>query len=656
LPRVHPGHYRRFACIRQPLLCYLIEPHSTLTPAAIHLIIPALRNLLFKTPRRTDCHRTSPYAHKGEEEAMNQRFWVVLGTLLLSLAGCTHSTQTRLQAEDDADRDKELAVKTIGDVSSVANADPVAASGVGLVVHLAGKGGGAPPGNYRTVLESDLRKRGFENVKEALSSPDTSLVLVSAMIPAGARKDDPLDLEITVPRESKTSSLRGGQLIECNLHDYESAKTIDPNFKGADRSLQGHAIAKAEGQLLVGFGDGDEDARERQARIWGGGRCRIDRPIYVVLNSDQQFARVAQVIADRINETFHGSFRGTATDLAVAKTKSVVFLSVPPQYRLNLPRYLRVVRLIPMQETQAARIPYRRKLEEQLMDPAHTVTAALRLEALGQDSVTTLKRGLASEHSLVRFCSAEALAYLGSPSCGIELARAVERQPALRAYGLTALASLDEAVCHVELRKLLESGSPETRYGAFRALRALDEREEAIQGEHLNESFWVHRVAPHSHSLVHLATSRRPEIVLFGEDAMLTPPFAVLAGEFTVTANKDDDRCTLSRISLHSAQSKRQCTLKLEDVIRTMALMGGSYPDVVELLRRADRSQCVSCRIAVDALPQAVPVQDLASAGAGDPEYLKAHPEIQSAYEDFGAIPTLFEKAAVKRPPGADGL
>jgi hypothetical protein len=581
---------------------------------------------------------------------MNQRFWVVLGGLLIGAVGCAHNTQTRLQAEDDTDRDKEHMVKTIGDLSSVANAEPVPVSGIGLVVDLAGTGGGAPPGNYRTILEADLRKGGVENVKDVLASSDTSLVLVSAMVPAGARKGDPLDLEITVPRESKTSSLRAGRLHECCLYNYDTSKNLDPNSKGPDRYLQGHPIAKAKGQLVVGLGAGDDAARERQARIWGGGVCRIDRPIYIVLNSDQQFARVAQLVAERINETFHGSFQGAASDLAVAKTKSVVFLNVPPQYRLNLPRYLRVVRLIPTQETQASRIPYRRKLEEQLLDPAHTVTAALRLEALGQDSITTLKRGLTSEHPLVRFCSAEALAYLGSPSCGNELAQAVEQQPALRAFSLTALASLDEAVCHVELRRLLESPSPETRYGAFRALRALDaEHEEAVQGEFLNDSFWLHHVATNSQPLVHLATNRRAEIVLFGDDALLTPPFAILAGEFTVTATRDDDRCTLSRISLRAGKARRQCSLNLEEVIRTMALMGAGYPDVVELLRRVERAQCLSCRIAVDALPQAVSVQDLAKAGAGDPEMLKTHPEILDARADFSATPTLFEKEPGRR-------
>jgi hypothetical protein len=578
---------------------------------------------------------------------------LLLGALAVGLAGCVSSqARTRLQSEEDGDRDKEAGVETIGDVTQVANAEPITVSGVGLVAGLDGTGGGAPPGGYRSLLEDQLRKQGVENVKEVLASPTTSLVLVSAQIPPGARKGDLLDLEITVPRESRTKSLRGGHLVDCFLYDYNSKKNLDPKYSKPDaqEALVGHPVVKAAGPVEVGFGDGDEAARQRQARVWGGGRCRVDRPLYLVLKSDRQLARIAKTVADRTNETFHGSFHGAATDLATAETKSVVLLKVAPQYHLNLPRYLRVVRLIPLRDSQASRIAYHRRLEEQLLDPAHTVTAALRLEALGQDSVPTLKRGLKSDNNLVRFCAAEALAYLGDASCGEELAAAVRQQPALRAFGLTAFASLDEAICHVELRKLLGSPSAETRYGAFRALRALDEHEEAIQGEHLNDSFWLHRVAPASHPLVHLTTTTRPEIILFGEDAYLVPSFAFVAGEFTITAGRDDQRCTLARTSARHGTAKEQCSLKLEEVLRTLARLGGTYSEVVEFLRQTDHCKCLSCDVAVDALPQATSVYDLARAGASNSDLLQTSPETGSSRgAEFNPTPTLFEKSAAAK-------
>src|SRR5262249_36485529 len=151
--------------------------------------------------------------------------------------------------------------------------------------------------------------------------------------------------------------------------------------------------------------------RLRQARIWGGGRFLTDRPFYLMLDPKFERTRMAEAVADRVNQTFHGAFRGPLGDVGTAKTTAVVYLRVPHHYRLNMPRFLRVVRLMPLGETQADRGDYVRQLERDLHEPARAVTAALRLEALGADSIPVLKTGLQHEHVLVRFCAAEALAY-----------------------------------------------------------------------------------------------------------------------------------------------------------------------------------------------------------------------------------------------------
>lgn len=609
---------------------------------------------------------------------MNHRIGLTMLLFFGLLAGCAHQ-QTRLQSDEEPEREKEVEIKTIGDVTSVANAEPIAVMGVGLVVGLDGTGGGAPPGAYRTMLEDQLRKRedqlrkmGIDSIKQLLGSPNVSLVLVSGQIPAGARKGDKIDLEVATPPQSKTTSLRGGYLLDCHLFNYESTKRLDPDSSGPDRSLMGHPVATAEGALLVGLGDGDEGAKLKQGRIWNGGKTRIDRPFYLVLNSDQQYARLAQAVSDRINERFHGSTAGGLNNMADAKSKSVVFLRVPPQYQHNLPRFLRVIRLIPLRdqlkELQQDRLggvngtlsvgagsPYRRRMQEDLLDPKKTITAALRLEALGDDSMPALKKGLTNDHVLIRFASAEALAYLGSPSCGEELARLVEQQPALRSYSLTALASLDEAVSHVKLRDLLGSGSAESRYGAFRALRALDEREPAIAGEQFNDSWWLHRVAPHAPALAHMSSSRRPEIVLFGENPSLKAPLSLLTGEFTVTAAENDPRCTICRFSTRHGTSRKQCSLELYDVLRTMAELGAQYPDVVELLRQADLTRTATCRIAVDALPQATDIYELARSSTDDPELLRTDISVLEGKADFGATPNLFEKSRKKKSAEESG-
>jgi hypothetical protein len=597
----------------------------------------------------------------------------VLAALLVGLAGCTNGQILRSQCDEEADHEVKYDVQTVGDVlSNFANADPIPVGGVGLVVGLDGTGSTPPADSYRTMLEKELYKHDARNVKDLLNSPNISLVLVSAVIPGGARKGDPLDVEVTLPPGSRTTSLHGGHLKECTLYDYAFDRDLSARSAGSDRARQGHALAKAEGSLLVGFGDGDDAAKVRQGRIWGGARCKYDRPFYIVLGEKHQYARVASAVAERINETFHGSFVDAAgKGLAVAETKAVVVLQVPPQYRHNLPRYLRVVRLIPLREGVEAKDgkakavatasgvhpSYRRRLEEDLLDPARTVTAALRLEALGPASVPGLKTGLECKHPLVRFAAAEALAYLDSPSGGAVLAQMVEEHPMLRAFSLTALASMDQGISHVKLRELLASPKPETRYGAFRALRALDENDPVVQGELLNHSFWLHRVATGSTPLVHLSSSGRAEIALFGEEPMLVPPFELMAGgevKFIVTGgSSNEQRTTITRFDVgHNSdgprRQTRQCSLRVEDVLRTLAGMGGTYTEVVEVLRQAHGCQCVSCPVAVDQLPQAVSVQELARAGAHDPELLRLDSDILDARPDFGATPTLYQKSTLR--------
>jgi flagellar basal body P-ring protein FlgI len=592
------------------------------------------------------------------------RRWTGLGLLaLMSLVGCT-GPQIRTQSDDDPERIK-YDVRTIGDVTEVGNVDPMMVCGVGLVVGLNGSGGSAPPGSERTTLEDSLRKNqkllepllqrtGTNDVKQLLNSPDTALVCVSAMIPPGARKGDPLDIEVGVPPQSKVTSLHGGYLVDTVLFNYEMARNLSAAHANSNRALQGHPVARAEGPVVVGEGVGDETAKLKSGKVWNGGRSAIDRPFCLMMKGDQQLARVADAVAQKINQTFHGSSRAAGPEaIATAKSPQVVVINVPAQYRLNLPRFLRVVRLMPLSETTAkpgdttVKVPYRKRLGQDLFDPTRTVTAALRLEALGNPSVAALKTALNNEHPLVRFCAAESLAYLGEPAAGEVLAQMVEHHAVLRAFSLTAMASLDENVCRVKLRELLRARNPETRYGAFRALRALDEDDECLNGERLNNSFWFHKVAPLSTSLVHISNGKRAEVVLFGDDGFLLPPFSFRAGHYTFVAGDGDTRCTVSHFDPSAGRRDyRQCSLRIEDVIRTLAALGGTYPEVTDLLKQAHNCQCVSCRVEVDRLPQAVSVYELAHARELDPDLLTHDAEILDFKPDLGSTPTLYEKSA----------
>ena len=110
--------------------------------------------------------------------------------------------------------------------------------------------------------------------------------------------------------------------------------------------------------------------------------------------------------------------------------------------------------------------------------------------------------------------------------------------------------------------------------------------------------------------------------MLFGDDAYLKPPLRLSAGEVNVTADDGDGQCTVSRFSARTREKRSgYSTLKVEDVIRKVAELGGDYATVTELLRQARRCECVSCAVEVDALPQATSVYALKRAG----QRAKAH-------------------------------
>ena len=217
---------------------------------------------------------------------MNRRVWgkiprptaglalwgALVGTAVVGLVGCT-SPQTRLQSSDESEVE-HYGVKTIGDVTTVGNAEPVPLGGVGLVVGLEGTGGEPAADNYRTNLEDDLNREHIKDVKKVLASPNHALVVVTALLPPGAVVGDPIDVEVALPpRSGKATSLRGGYLRKCVLFNYDYTKHLNPNYNGTNQALKGDRYATCEGSVLVGLGDGDEAIRVKHGRIWGGGRC-----------------------------------------------------------------------------------------------------------------------------------------------------------------------------------------------------------------------------------------------------------------------------------------------------------------------------------------------------------------------------------------------
>jgi hypothetical protein len=588
---------------------------------------------------------------------ISRRAWVLwVGGLAVGLTGCVGSkadkVQGRAQTGEDPAGDPD-AFATLGWKTTVGNTEAIPVSGVGLVYGLKGTGSSPPPGGWRTMLEQSLRKQGYNETKLLLDDPNktTSLVIVSALIPAGARKGEPMDVQIRLPDESHTTSLKGGQLFHCDLVTSDTTGNLRSLAKEgtpagpAGGLVLGSVMAEARGPVVAGTftptgsraardtGDDPENGPPslKEGRVWGGGVVKQTRPYYFLMNPGDQNVRMAATVADRLVSTFHSTAE-PGTKVAEAKTRELVLLNVPPAYRHNHYRFLLVARQVPLLPVSSDSI-YRRKLEEELLDPATALTAAIKIEALGGDSHRSLRLGLRSPSPWVRFAAAEALAYLGQTDGAEELARLAEAHPAVRAQCLKALASLDDGASIDRLIELMSNPDPTLRYGAFVALRLADDRNPAVSGQLVNNSFWLHRAAPGSPGLVHLTADRRSEIVLFGDGLKLRGPFTLPVGsDFAVSMSATEPEVRVSRVVRVKGEAEvkeLRCKPELADVLVTLAKLGGGHGEAVELLMRADRAQMLSVALLADALPREMTVQQLASfAAKDDPNLARADVEV----------------------------
>lgn len=616
-------------------------------------------------------------ANASRGKGWRRREFLVLSTWgLASITGChnlwdnhslTNKIQSRSQIGDDPNFDLDDST-TIGSKSTVGNTEPIPVSGVGLVSNLPGTGSSAPPGGWRTMLEQSLKKQGVTNVREFLDDPQrrTSLVLVSALIPPGARKGELIDVEITLPEESKTTSLKGGYLHHCELYTYETTGNIRAMLRegkrvGPSGDLKlGDVWAVASGELIAGqfLPRRDEVPEEvekeaegrplyRSARIWGGARVTRSRPYHILLNPADQNPRMAAIVAERLNSTFHNA-TDASQKVADAKTRELILVHVPYPYRNNHYRFLLVARHVPILPTPPQSL-YRRRLEDELLDPATCLTAAVKLEALGMSSVRALRVGLESTSPWVRFAAAEALAYLGQSDGAAELARLAEEHPALRAPALKALAALDDAAAADRLVELMGRTDPELRYGAFLALRLADDQHAAVRGIPIHRSYHLHLVAPGTPGMVHLTSSRRAEIVLFGDDVLFRGPFTLPVGsEYTVKVPASGP-ATLTRIvKVKDDWMERQvtCPPEVGSVLMALGQLGGGYAEAVELIRRADAAGVLSSAVLVDAIPLELNLRQLAYFARHDPSLRRADAEVSR----LGVSRTSVENANLTLP------
>jgi hypothetical protein len=575
------------------------------------------------------------------------------------LTGCVDAAKRAIIAEEQ-EKERDLSVTLIKDITEVDNGGAMQVDGIGLVKGLQGTGH-SPDGAYRKMMEQYLLKYSGKSggelahlepqvrVREILDDPCNAIVIVTGFIPPGARKGDRFDVNIKLPPYSKATSLAGGYLELCTLRIWEAAANLSnsPKHQNSSQLLPGHIFAHAKGKLVVGFG-GNTDVNElKHAKVWQGGVARIDRPYLFLMRKDERALEYSSKIASRINLMYledpkarqrqsdfseseqqllamgyaahslnakqdpYGMGQG---DIAKPTKDKIIYVRVPYGYRLDPARntnhgvhqrFVDVVSLTPFNDVDADIARYKQRLEKMLLEPRDTRRAALRLEAMGSDTIPVLKTGLESNHPFVRFCAAESLTYLGN-TAGVEtLAQLARKYPILAKHATIALANLNESFCRDRLADLLAADDPALRCAAFDALAVTDETDSRLRGAVVgNETFWLYQLSQAPNQMVYFSTSRRPQVVLFGNPITLKPgPGVIIPKDFTVTHDSKSNKFLIKRITASGVQ-QRESTGNLAEILTNLAYLGATYPEVVDFLRRINDYHMVNCPIVAWTTPE----------------------------------------------------
>ena len=516
--------------------------------------------------------------------------------------------------------------ETIADVANIFGTD-VKVEGVGLVMGLDGTGSDPAPSWQRTKLLDEMRKANIPHPENFLKSTSVTMVTVRATVPAGVTTSDRFDVEVELPTASSTTSLAGGWLVTTQLAQRAMTREGDKDDK---------VIAAAVGPVM--FGSREKPDEPRLGRVLGGGRAKEDSPYLLAIKENRRSGKTSQLIENVITQRFHQVEGSERKGMGHAVTDAKIVLRVPKTYHHNQDRFHQIVKYLSLVDNPQLRQARLDQWGKDLLDPKKAGVAALKLEGLGPNANPTLKKALGSPEETVRFFAAEALAYLNENEGEVArvLAETARKKKEFRSFALKAMASNDQSATLLQLRALMNDPDPELRYGAFDALRTLDPTDpflgktqvlvEKVEPEDVDEMalqiagkakkkprrrpdepFSLYVVDSEGPPMVHVSRNMRCEVVLFGKgQGLLTPIVLGSGGPLLLNAADGDSQVQIVKITaknLDAADSKVNSPLELAEVIRSMANLGSSYPEIVAVLASASVQKNLPGPLAIDAIP-----------------------------------------------------
>ncbi len=515
---------------------------------------------------------------------------------MLALVGCIAPWSSSDSKKEEPSHDWEK-IRTVGDLTVPGGLNLAKVQGITLVTQLHGTGSDPPPSPARDLLLNEMRIRQVDQPQQWLASNNTALVVLEAIIPPGARKGDRVDVRVKSPPDTDTSSLEHGWAPETRLS--ESALL-------GGRIRTGREIAIAAGPVVLdSVTDGTAtESNQKRGYILGGAVLLEERPLALGIKDSHASVAASATIGAAINNRFHMYRQGNKQGVATPKTDKLITLDIHPRYQGNVSRYMRVIRFIPLSNGTNFRLKWLAESESELLDPATSQMGAMKLEAMGDESIPSLKKGLESGHDLVRFCAAEALAYLNDPACVEPLTEAARSNNGFRFRALQALGSFDDLEVIDSLESLLHVESAEARYGALDALKTRSAQLPSIRGEKLENGADLHFIRSAATPLIHFRLQDRAEIAIFGTDVRLQENVSYVGPNGLTIRSNGHRKLKLVRFKPQGGEEVQECSTEVTQVVKALDNLGSGYGEIVRTLFALRKEGFMNVRVEVNSMPR----------------------------------------------------
>ncbi len=435
---------------------------------------------------------------------------------------------------------------------------PVKAHGV--VIGLGDNGSSEVPAHVRRSLVKHLLVEGLGSPRggtgdltpeRVLSDKDTAVVLISGVVPLGAPRGEPFDVLVSALGQTQTRSLEGGRLMPREL-------TVA--YGGVDRpDAKSTTWGKASGSIFINPfidpSDPNEAASVLSGRVIGGGTITRDQPARLQLRRPDY--ATARRIQRRIQERFGREENLLLADVAKGRSRSVVDLNIPPEYRYDYQRFLELVMHLPVQYGLGGMEGEVRRVVKAMKAPgANHHELALIWEAMGRQVLPSIRGMYASKNPGVSYHAARTGLRLKD-----KLAEEVIDRFAGRSNSPHQLAAIEElgrsrrarASARV-LRKLVDDENMRVRIAAYEALRARGDV--TVRQIDVGGKFDLDLVRSRREYMIYATQSGSQRIVLFGMDMPIRRPiFFESPGQLlTVNAFNDSNGLTVFRKIPHAGR------------------------------------------------------------------------------------------------------